>query len=59
MKKTHYSTTAKKLNEISILADHANNCGNIDKNQHKCLKKKIKGAQLDNVFAAMAAYCTK
>lgn len=55
----HYSTRVKKLSDISIIADRGNDCGSIDKEQHKELKKIIRKAQLDNLFAAMAGYCLK
>ena len=59
MKTNHYSKTAKGLRDMRTLADNARDCGNIDNDQHKELKKKIRSAQLDNLFAAMAAYCKK
>ena len=59
MKTNHYSKTAKNISNISVLADHASNCGNINEEQHKELKEKTREAQFDNLFAAMAAYCKK
>jgi len=55
--KNQFSVVAKNLSGISTLADHANNCGNINEEQRKELKEKTREAQLDNLFAAMAAYC--
>ena len=59
MTTNYYSTRAKNISGLSVLADHANNCGNISEEQHKELKEKVRDAQLDNLFAAMAAYCKK
>lgn len=47
------------LTRVNSIADNALMLGNITKEEHKDLKGKIRGAELDNIFAAMAAYCSK
>lgn len=47
------------LTIVSGMADNAFMLGNITEEEHKDLKSKIRGAELDNIFAAMAAYCSK
>lgn len=47
------------LVRVSSMADNAFMLGKISKEEHKDLKGKIRGAELDNLFAAMAAYCSK
>lgn len=49
----------KGLTRLSNMADDAFTFGNITKEEYKDLKGKIRGAELDNIFAAMAAYCSK
>lgn len=59
MKTNKILSNAKNLSSLSNLADLALNGGNIDAEQHQELKGRIKEAQMDNLFAAMAAYCRK
>ena len=59
MKTNKILANAKNLSNLSNLTDLALNSGNIDAEQHQELKGKIREAQLDNIFAAMAAYCRK
>ena len=47
------------LTRVSSMADNAFMFGNISEEEHKDLKGKIRDAELDNIFAAMAAYCSK
>ena len=47
------------LTRVSSMTDNALMLGNITEEEHKDLKGKIRGAELDNIFAAMAAYCSK
>ena len=47
------------LTRVSNMADDSFTFGNITKEEYKDLKGKIRGAELDNIFAAMAAYCSK
>lgn len=47
------------LTRLSSMADNALMLGNISDEEHKDLKGKIRDAGLDNIFAAMAAYCSK
>lgn len=47
------------LTRVSSMADNALMLGNITEEVHKDLKGKIRGAELDNIFAAIAAYCSK
>lgn len=49
----------KGLVRVSSMADNAFMLGNITEEEHKDLKGKIRDAELDNIFAAMAAYCSK
>lgn len=49
----------KGLVRLSSMADNALMLGNISEEEYKDLKGKIRGAELDNIFAAMAAYCSK
>lgn len=48
----------KGLVQASSMADHFFMLGNITEEEHKDLKGKIRDAELDNIFAAMAAYCS-
>lgn len=59
MKTNKIMTTVKNLSNLSNLTDLALYSGNIDAEQHQDIKGKIREAQLDNIFAAMAAYCRK
>lgn len=47
------------LARVSRMTDSALMLGNISEEEHKDLKGKIQDAELDNIFAAMAAYCSK
>lgn len=47
------------LVRVSSMADNAFMLDKISEEEHKDLKGKIRGAELDNLFAAMAAYCSK
>ena len=48
---------AERLSNLSRLADNAHYAGGMDNEQHKDLKNRIREAQKDNLFAAMAAFC--
>ena len=47
------------LVRVSSMADNAFMLDKISEEEHKDLKSKIRGAELDNIFAAMAAFCSK
>ena len=59
MKRNHFLMRAKNLNNLSTMTELAFASGNIDQEHRQDLKDKIIEAQMDNVFAAMAAYCCK
>ena len=48
---------AERLSALSRTADNVHNAGGMDNEQHKDLKGRIREAQMDNLFAAMAAFC--
>ena len=49
--------TAKRLSEISGIADNSFLGGIINKDQHREIKSKARDLELDNLFRAMAAFC--
>lgn len=58
-KKDHYLQTAKKLSNLGTRIDITYAGDNRNEDEYKELKSKIKEAEMDNLFAAMAAYCDK
>ena len=50
---------AKHLAGVSKMADTALMGGTISKEEHRRVKRKVKGLELDNLFKAMADYCKK
>lgn len=49
----------KGLVRVSSMTDNALMTSSITESEHEDLKGKIRDAELDNIFAAMAAYCSK
>lgn len=56
---TNRIENAKRLAGVSKMADTALIGGTISKEEHCCVKRKVKGLELDNLFKAMADYCKK
>lgn len=54
---TNAKETAKRLSEISEMADNSFLGGIIDEDQHREIKSKARDLELDNLFRAMAAFC--
>lgn len=50
---------AENLSNLSNMAEVSYSCGVLGHDEYVGLKTKIKEAQLDNLFAAMAAFCMK
>lgn len=47
------------LSNLNLMTDRAYHAGNISEERYHELKGRIKEAQMDNLFAAMAAMCRK
>lgn len=56
---TNRIENAKRLADVSKMADTALMGGTISKEKHRRVKQKVKGLELDNLFKAMADYCNK
>lgn len=59
MEKTKKMEVAENLSNLSNMAEVSYSCGVLGHDEYVGLKTKIKEAQLDNLFAAMAAFCMK
>lgn len=55
--KTNRIKQAKRLGDVSRIADTSFLGGIIDKDQHTRIKSKVRELELDNIFKAMADYC--
>jgi hypothetical protein len=56
---TNRIENAKRLAGVSKMVDTALMGGTIGKEEHRLVKRKVKGLELDNLFKAMADYCKK
>lgn len=56
---TNRIENAKRLADVSKMADTALMGGAINKEEHRRVKRKVKGLELNNLFKAMADYCSK
>lgn len=54
---TKVSKNAKRLDDIGRMADASLMAGNLTKDQHGKIKRRVRELELDNLFAAMALYC--
>ena len=59
MKKNKYLVKAENVSKLSQMAEASYIIGGIDKEEYKGVQSKIKEAEKDNLFAAMAAFCKK
>lgn len=57
--KTKRIKQAKRLGDVSRIADTSFYGGIIDKDQHAQIKSKVRELELDNIFKAMADYCNQ
>lgn len=58
-KKNPYLERAQELSKLSILTDITYAGDKYHEKEYKELKREIKKAQMDNILAAMEAYCKK
>ena len=58
MAKNPYGKRAQHLNNLNVMAFLAHQAGNISSEQYSDLRGKLYDAQMDNIFAAMAGYCS-
>lgn len=56
---TNRIENAKRLAGVSKMADTALMDGAISKEEHRHVKRKVRGLELDNLFKAMTDYCNK
>ena len=50
---------AKRIADVSKMADMALMGGTVSNENHRDIKNKVKGLELDNLFKAMADYCNQ
>ena len=58
MKKNKIEENLEGLDYVSRLTEHAYHFGSITEEEYRTLKRKIYEKEMDNIFAAMASYCS-